>query len=89
MKLLTLNIIISANQETNCAKINKKVIPVTGRRGLKGCEMLRIRYCLDNGLIDGGKVVIRTSGLTLLPRNIIFLMFAVLISARGCVNPRT
>jgi hypothetical protein len=34
-----------------------KAIPVTGLGGLKGCEMLRIPHCLDNRLIDGGKVV--------------------------------
>jgi hypothetical protein len=27
-----------------------KAIPVTGRRGLYGCEMLRITHCLDNCL---------------------------------------
>jgi hypothetical protein len=34
-----------------------KAIPVTGHRGLWGCEMLRIPHCLDNQLTDGGKVV--------------------------------
>jgi hypothetical protein len=34
-----------------------KAIPVTGRGGLWGCEMLRIPYCLDNRITDGGKVV--------------------------------
>jgi hypothetical protein len=33
------------------------VVPVTGRGGLQGCEMLRIQHCLDNRLTDGGKVV--------------------------------
>jgi hypothetical protein len=33
------------------------VIPVTGRGGLYGCEMLRMPRCLDNLLTDGGKVV--------------------------------
>jgi hypothetical protein len=42
------------------SKSKSKVVPVTGREGLKGCEMLRIRHCLDNRLIDGGKVVILT-----------------------------
>jgi hypothetical protein len=32
-------------------------IPVTGRGGLKGCEMLRIPHCLDSRLTDGGLVV--------------------------------
>jgi hypothetical protein len=34
-----------------------KAIPVTGRGGPIGCEMLRIPHCLDNRLTDGGKVV--------------------------------
>jgi hypothetical protein len=32
-------------------------IPVTGRAGLWGCAMLRIPYCLDSRLTDGGKFV--------------------------------
>jgi hypothetical protein len=47
-------------------------MPVTGRGGLKGCEMLKISDCLDNRLTDGGKIRI---GLTLLPRNIIIFLF--------------
>jgi hypothetical protein len=35
---------------------HSKAIPVTGRRGLKGCEMLRIPHCQDNRLIDVGEV---------------------------------
>jgi hypothetical protein len=31
--------------------------PARGRGGLQGREMLRIPYCLDSGLTDGGKVV--------------------------------
>jgi hypothetical protein len=34
-----------------------KAIPVTGREGPEGCEMLRVSYYLDNRLKDGGKVV--------------------------------
>jgi hypothetical protein len=34
-----------------------KTIPVTGRGGLYGCEMLRIPHSLDNRLTDGGKIV--------------------------------
>jgi hypothetical protein len=34
-----------------------KAIPVTGRGGLKGCEMLRIPHCLDSRLTYGVKVV--------------------------------
>jgi hypothetical protein len=32
-----------------------KTIPVTGRGGLEGCEMLSITYCVDKRLTDGGK----------------------------------
>jgi hypothetical protein len=38
-------------------KSKSKAIAVTGRGGLYGCKMLRIRHCLDNQLTDGGKVV--------------------------------
>jgi hypothetical protein len=34
-----------------------KAIPVTGRGGLYGCEMLRIPHCIDSWLTDGGKFV--------------------------------
>jgi hypothetical protein len=32
-------------------------IPVTGRGGLYGCEMLRIPHCLDTQFTDGSKFV--------------------------------
>jgi hypothetical protein len=32
-------------------------IPVTGRGGLYGCEMLRISHCVDNRLTVGGEAV--------------------------------
>jgi hypothetical protein len=35
----------------------KRAIHVTGRGGLKGCEMLRIPHCTDNRLIDGSETV--------------------------------
>jgi hypothetical protein len=38
-------------------KKRSKAIPVTGRGGLYGCEMLRIPHCLDSRLTDGGKAV--------------------------------
>jgi hypothetical protein len=39
-------------------KIQKvKAIPITGRGGLWGCEMLRIPHCLDYRLRDGSKFV--------------------------------
>jgi hypothetical protein len=59
--------------------VKSKAIPVKGRGGLYSCKMLRIPHCLDNQVIGGGKVVSHT----LLQRNIIFLMFPVLISVRG------
>jgi hypothetical protein len=37
--------------------IKSKAIPVIGRGGLYGCKMSRITHCVDNRLIDGGKVV--------------------------------
>jgi hypothetical protein len=49
-----------------------KAIPVTGRGGLQGCEILRIPHCLDNMVIDGGKVVSSTHQPHLFPGNIIF-----------------
>jgi hypothetical protein len=42
---------------TESIKKKSIVIPVTGRGGPQGREMLRIPHCLDNRLIDGGKVV--------------------------------
>jgi hypothetical protein len=38
-------------------KERSKAIPVTGRGDLEGCEMLRIRDCVDNRLTDGGNFV--------------------------------
>jgi hypothetical protein len=38
-------------------KYKNKCIPVTDRRGLLGCAMLRIAHCLDDQLTGGGKVV--------------------------------
>jgi hypothetical protein len=36
---------------------NSEAIPITGRGGLWGCEMLRIPHFLANRLTDGSKVV--------------------------------
>jgi hypothetical protein len=60
-------------------KSKSKAISVTVRGDLCGCEMLRIRHCLDNRLTDGGKVVSRS----LLPTNIIIFLHLVLISVRS------
>jgi hypothetical protein len=35
---------------THNEKTKNKAVPVTGRGGLWGCEMLRILHCLDNRL---------------------------------------
>jgi hypothetical protein len=35
----------------------REAIPVTGRGGLLGCEMLSIPQCSDNRLTGGGEVV--------------------------------
>jgi hypothetical protein len=56
--------------------------PLTGRGGLLGCERLRIQHCLDNRLIDGGKVVSATHQPQFTAQKL-FLMFPVLISFRG------
>jgi hypothetical protein len=42
------------NEKTND---KGKAIPVTGRGGPYGCEMLRFSYFLDNRLTDGDTVV--------------------------------
>jgi hypothetical protein len=42
----------------NSIKFKAKLsIPVTGRGGLLGCEMLRIPHCIDSRLTIGGEVV--------------------------------
>jgi hypothetical protein len=67
-------------------KVKKgKAIPVTGCGGLYGCDMLRIPHCLDNRLIDAGKVVSSTHRphFTSQKHYYSFLMLQVLISVRG------
>jgi hypothetical protein len=54
-------------------KKKSEAIPVAGRGGLKGVEMLRISHCLDNRLIDGGKVVSPTHRSHFTPRKHFFL----------------
>jgi hypothetical protein len=43
--------------QIDTSKKKSEAIPVTGLGGLYDCEMLRIPHCLDNRLIDDGKVV--------------------------------
>jgi hypothetical protein len=37
--------------------VKSKFIPITGCSGLLGCEMLRIPYCTDIRLTEGGEVL--------------------------------
>jgi hypothetical protein len=56
-------------------------MPLTGRGGPYGCEMLRIPHYLNNQLIDGGKVVSPTHQPHFTPqKHYFFFMFPVLIS---------
>jgi hypothetical protein len=65
-------------------KKKSKAVLVIGRGGLYGCEMLRIPHCLDNWLVDGGKVVSTTHLPHFTPqKHYLFLMLPVLISVRG------
>jgi hypothetical protein len=52
MTTLLISVTTTTTTTTKC-----KVLSVTGRGGLQGCEMLRIPHCLDNWLTDGGNVV--------------------------------
>jgi hypothetical protein len=51
-------------------KAKGKSIPVTGRGGPYGCEMLRLPHFLDNRLTDDGEVVSLTRRPTFTTRNI-------------------
>jgi hypothetical protein len=61
---------------------SSKALPVTGRGGPLGCDMLRFPHFLDNRLIDGGKVVSPTHRPPFTPKNIPRI-FLILISVRG------
>jgi hypothetical protein len=57
-------------------------MPVTGRGGLQGNEMLRIPRCLDNRFTDGAEVVRLTHRPHSTPQKHFFILL-VLISLRG------
>jgi hypothetical protein len=63
-----------------------KAIPVGGRGGPQGCEMLRIPHCLDNPLTDGGEVLILTHRLRSTPQK--HFLPLVFIYVRAFVNSR-
>jgi hypothetical protein len=63
-----------------------KDIPVRVRGGPLDCKRLRLPHSLDKRLTDGGKVVSPTRRPHFTP--FLFLRFLVLISVRGCVDPR-
>jgi hypothetical protein len=54
-----------------------KGIPVTGRGGPYGCEMLRFPLYLDNRLTDGGNVVSPTRRPPFTPKNIPRILISV------------
>jgi hypothetical protein len=73
---------VCSMQDTLQTSNSNKAIPITGRGGLQGCEMLRIPHHLDIRLIDGSKVVSPTHRSHFTPQKL-FFMFPVLISVRG------
>jgi hypothetical protein len=60
--------------------IKKKSSPITGRRYLQGCEMLRIPHYLANRFIDGGEVISLTHRTRSALQSFFFL---VVLSVRG------
>jgi hypothetical protein len=60
-----------------------KAILTTGRRGPYACETSRLPYLLTNRFTDGGEVVSLASLQPFTPK-----IFMILISVRGCVDPR-
>jgi hypothetical protein len=63
----------------------QKAIPVTGRRGLLGCETSRLPHFLDNRLIDGGKVVSLTLWPPLTPQE--YSWYSFLLEAEWTPGP--
>jgi hypothetical protein len=61
------------------AILNSKAIPVTGRGGLLGCEMLKTPHRLDNRPIDGRKVVSRRHRPRFISHGYFFFLFLVFI----------
>jgi hypothetical protein len=74
--------IFSEKSNESADRTTVKAIHVTGCGGLYSCEMLRFSHCLDNRLIDGGKVVSPTHRSHFILQKL-FLIFPVLISVRG------
>jgi hypothetical protein len=73
-------------------KKKSKAIPVTGRGDLWGCGMLRIPQCLDNQIMDGGKVVSPTHQLLFTPRTLFFYVSRTHLSKNKCTlteNPKS
>jgi hypothetical protein len=69
------NLIYNAQYAYNLINFKAKLSPVTGCRGLSGCEMLRIPHCLDSRLIDGGEVVDLTRRPHAIPQNHFLFLF--------------
>jgi hypothetical protein len=65
-------------------KVKSKTILVTCREGPECREMSRLPHFLDNRLTDGGKSCQPYAPATLYPPG----RFLILISVRGCVDPR-
>jgi hypothetical protein len=61
------------------AEVKSKALPVTGRRGLYGCGMLRTPHCLVSPLTDGAVI-----SLTRWPLSVPQKHFLMLIYVIGC-----
>jgi hypothetical protein len=71
---------------TRYSKRNKgKVIPVTGREDLWGCETSRLPHFLDNQLKDGGEVVSLTRRLPFTPQEDSW--YSILLEAESIPGP--
>jgi hypothetical protein len=60
-----------------------KAIPLTGRRDLLGCGMLRIPHCLDNRLTDGSQTISLMHWQHSTPQKHFFFLPLVLIYVGG------